>query len=111
MDYRRIYKEYYGIEFDNALEIHHIDLDRTNNALDNLLLLTRELHREYHELLKACAGGGSTCIDVTALCLYRIQALEKLLPVLEEMHKWRRLKNHNYDSSLVPFIFGGTYER
>ena len=42
--YREKYKRYYGIEFGKDFVIHHIDFDRENNDISNLVLLPRELH-------------------------------------------------------------------
>ena len=47
-NYRQFYKDYYGIEFGTDMVIHHIDFDRTNNDIDNLLLMPAELHGKYH---------------------------------------------------------------
>lgn len=50
MNYRKFYKEYYQIEFDNSFHIHHIDGNRENNNINNLLLLPKKLHQQYHFL-------------------------------------------------------------
>lgn len=47
-DYRRKFKEHYGIDFSNDYVVHHIDFDRSNNDIDNLLLLPKKLHAKYH---------------------------------------------------------------
>lgn len=47
-NYRLKYKLYYGIEFDRGYVVHHIDLNRENNDISNLLLLPTQLHTEYH---------------------------------------------------------------
>lgn len=51
-NYRLKYKRYYGIEFDKSYEIHHIDFNKQNNDIDNLLLLPKELHNKYHYYLQ-----------------------------------------------------------
>jgi hypothetical protein len=48
--YRKFYKKYYNIDFSNEYVIHHIDGNRENNHIDNLLLLPRGLHKKYHYL-------------------------------------------------------------
>lgn len=53
VNYRKIYKDHYNIDFNSEYVIHHIDFDRNNNDISNLLLLPKELHRRYHELLQA----------------------------------------------------------
>lgn len=54
-NYRKYYKKYYGIEFGKEYEIHHIDLNRNNNNIDNLVLLPKELHARYHFYLNNLA--------------------------------------------------------
>jgi hypothetical protein len=50
-DYKKLYAERFGITWDNDLEIHHIDRNRDNNDISNLILLPRELHSELHKWL------------------------------------------------------------
>ena len=52
-NYREKYKRYYNIEFDENYVVHHIDLDRTNNDISNLLLLPKGLHAKYHMILNS----------------------------------------------------------
>ncbi len=52
-DYRQFYKNKTGIDFDSKkYEVHHIDLNRENNDISNLVLLPIELHRKYHYYLE-----------------------------------------------------------
>lgn len=53
VNYRKIYKDHYNIDFNSDYVIHHIDFDRNNNDISNLLLLPKTLHMRYHELLQA----------------------------------------------------------
>ena len=44
-NYRKFYAEYYGIKWDpKKFQVHHIDGDRSNNSIENLVLLPTELH-------------------------------------------------------------------
>ncbi|MGN0451460.1 MAG: HNH endonuclease [Acutalibacteraceae bacterium] len=52
-NYRTKYKRFYDINFDKSYHIHHIDFDRTNNDITNLLLLPGELHTKYHLIINA----------------------------------------------------------
>lgn len=49
MDYRAKYAEYYQIEIGKDMDVHHIDGDRTNNNIDNLLLLPKDIHQRMHK--------------------------------------------------------------
>lgn len=48
MNYRKLYAEYYGITIPKDYEVHHIDQNRGNNDIKNLILLPKWLHREIH---------------------------------------------------------------
>lgn len=48
-DYRKIYESQCNIKIPKGYVIHHIDFDRTNNHIRNLVMLPKDLHREYHE--------------------------------------------------------------
>ena len=52
MNYRKKYEDYCNIKIPNGYEIHHIDFNRENNDIMNLVLLPKELHNEYHTKLQ-----------------------------------------------------------
>jgi hypothetical protein len=51
MDYRRIYEERLGISLPLEFEVHHIDMNRDNNEIENLVALPKHVHQEYHRLI------------------------------------------------------------
>ena len=51
MDYRKAYKEHYCIDFGSSMVVHHIDGDRRNNDISNLLLMPRDIHFDWHRVL------------------------------------------------------------
>lgn len=48
MDYRKIYQEHYRITIPDGFEIHHINKDREDNRIENLMLLPARVHRDLH---------------------------------------------------------------
>lgn len=49
-DYKKLYKMYFPIDWDTKkYEIHHIDGNRKNNEIKNLVLLPKRLHNELHK--------------------------------------------------------------
>ena len=48
MNYRKLYENHYGIKIPPDYDIHHIDGDRGNNAIENLVLLPRTTHEALH---------------------------------------------------------------
>lgn len=50
-DYRKYYALFYGIQWDSKVfDVHHIDRNRDNNDIHNLVLLPKELHIELHRV-------------------------------------------------------------
>lgn len=54
-----------------ALEVHHIDEDRTNNEPDNLMTLCSNCHREMHGLLHEY-GDSDVAMSVLAKFIKRL---------------------------------------
>ena len=49
--YASMYIRMYGIDIcDSDIQIHHIDHNRNNNELDNLVAIPKKLHEDYHRL-------------------------------------------------------------
>lgn len=51
--YRNIYTKQYGLELPKDYEIHHIDQNRNNNNIINLIAIPKRLHRDYHNLIQS----------------------------------------------------------
>ena len=97
-NYREKYKRYYGIEFGTEYVVHHIDENRGNNSIDNLLLLPKELHSKYHTYKCMYLLSLSQAVD-TSLCLdlsytgsrirdWQLDDLDRLRAVLKECRVW-----------------------
>lgn len=51
MDYRKHYEKLTKIKVPEGFEIHHIDFNRKNNNIRNLVALPKYLHNEYHRVV------------------------------------------------------------
>lgn len=51
-DYRRFYAKFFDITIPPEFDIHHIDFNRENNDIKNLILLPKELHEHLHSACK-----------------------------------------------------------
>ena len=47
-DYRKYYVKETGKSIPEGYEVHHIDANRKNNKIDNLIALTRNVHKTVH---------------------------------------------------------------
>ena len=94
-NYRLKYKRYYGIDFNNDYEIHHIDLNHDNNDIENLLLLPKNLHRQYHFYINSLApyiNNGNIHLDISINrftgVTYMQDMVQGLLETASECQKW-----------------------
>ncbi len=101
-NYRAKYKKYYGIEFGSDYAIHHIDFDRSNNDIKNLLLLPSELHQRYHNCISSLCGADwksgklilYTELSECGLTPYGSEdKIHELATTFKECRKWLDYKN------------------
>lgn len=103
INYREYYKQYYNIDFSDDYDIHHIDLDRNNNSIENLLLIPKSLHLKYHNAIKPVSFicdkniqlDKSIWVNFNAKITtnaiqdcYQLEVLETLIPILWECNVW-----------------------
>ena len=108
IDYRKKYEQYYGIKLTIDYAIHHIDFDRTNNEIENLLLLPRKLHAKYHFILNAIGatqGLANLSLNTFNTSDYSLLVFKELPEIIFECKKWLRLKEHGYSQEAFDFIF------
>lgn len=51
MNYRKFYEEVTKVKLPEDFDVHHIDGNRKNNQITNLVALPSELHKKYHDLV------------------------------------------------------------
>lgn len=110
MDYRKKYEEYYGIKISDEYEIHHMDLNHSNNDMSNLLLIPKKLHKKYHYLINGIScnvkngllSGVNVKVNIYCLNPYA-PVLKELGEVLEEMNYWvaYKLKLENLRQNVI----------
>lgn len=115
-NYRLKYKRHFGIEFDNDFVVHHIDLNRGNNDISNLLLLPKELHAKYHLILNVLSISNGKpkadgFIDVRLsnadMPYYEAELFAQLPKVIAECRKWFLLKRYRYQKGAYECLLGG----
>ena len=57
MNYRKKYEELLNLILSNEEEIHHLDMDRENNNINNLVAIPKKLHKQYHSYLRIYEDG------------------------------------------------------
>lgn len=95
-NYRQKYMDHYGIEIGDYFDIHHIDFDRSNNDISNLILLPRSLHQRYHQCLIEISGitdiSKLKTINIRNGCPFEYDALLSFCEVMNEINKWKARK-------------------
>lgn len=105
-DYRNFYKNYYKINFDNSFQIHHLDGNRNNNLITNLLLLPKTIHQKFHRYQNIHVRFLISDKTETEIKNYKETVYKKFEEVNKEIKKWLERKNTNYSDN-KNFI-GGT---
>ena len=106
-DYKKLYAQTYGITWDADLEIHHIDRNRQNNDISNLILLPGYLHHELHICLNEAVfmSEQGTAGDVIERMMAKVfnygdsydqRVFLRLSYVLSECKRWGLLKSVSY---------------
>lgn len=106
MDYRDLYKEHYGIDFPSSMDVHHINGNRQDNSIENLLLLPKGLHNRLHTCNAQMAGNrqdmGDMAIRTYNLACkyggfaYDLIALTEFAETLLEVSRWGLLRRLEY---------------
>ena len=121
-DYKKLYAQTYGITWDADLEIHHIDRNRQNNDISNLILLPAYLHHELHNCLNEALfmSEPGTAGDLVERMMERMfnfgksydqEIFLRLSYILSECKRWGLLKCVSYkypDGSPIEHITKGT---
>lgn len=93
-NYRKIYADYYGIVLSPEYAIHHIDGNRSNNEINNLLLLPRKLHSKYHFYKNIMDGWDkNTRLSEIYPNTYLVDAIRKFSDACEECFYWYKVKD------------------
>lgn len=50
-EHRVVMQEYLGYDIPEGYEVHHLDSDRTNNHIDNLIMLSKQDHLKLHRFM------------------------------------------------------------
>lgn len=87
-NYRKLYSDKYRIVIHKDLDIHHIDCNRENNDIDNLILLPKKLHQDYHTYFRVVESASLnwSCSD------YSIEVLRNFCNVMEIIQEWKTYK-------------------
>ena len=48
-NYRKKYQKHHNLELDSNTDVHHIDWNRKNNDIDNLIAIPKSLHVRIHK--------------------------------------------------------------
>lgn len=93
-DYKRKFEKEYDVIIPEGYDIHHINMDHEDDNLMNLMVLPRDLHREYHQIVLevdlASVWDWNTVIIPSNLTVeqYRRDCAMGLLVILKRCGYW-----------------------
>jgi hypothetical protein len=62
-NYRKFYEEQTGKKIPKDFDVHHIDFNRNNNDIINLVAIPKKLHKKYHAIIAQIFPIGSFTYD------------------------------------------------
>nr|DAH58037.1 MAG TPA: HNH endonuclease [Caudoviricetes sp.] len=99
-NYREYYKKYFGIDFGNEFEIHHIDGNRDNNNIDNLILIPDKTHSDFHQTSRFFSEFTKISPDlagINQINVYCADELERYVCSVSEIKRYFEFKKSNYE--------------
>jgi phosphoketolase len=70
--HRRKWEKYYNRKIEAGWEIHHKDHNHDNNDIDNLFLIPKKLHIQYHTIYNVVAGNLYAIVNSSNSHMYDI---------------------------------------
>lgn len=112
MDYRYFYEKETCKELPKDFDVHHIDENRDNNNIDNLVAIPKWLHQKYHLCKNNTQSLELSNIDLNinpASYMFHIESIIKYAECVEEIHKYLCYKK--YLLKHLPYnLYGYNYE-
>ena len=97
-NYVKYYEDYYGIKIPDGFVVHHINRNRENNNIDNLIMLPNILHAKYHSYINLLSTD-NILLDMHSL--QKTDVIKNLAKTIEECREWIVKK---YDSDISKFM-------
>ena len=114
MNYRKLYEKHYGINIPPEYDIHHIDFNRDNNNIGNLILLPNELHRRIHKCFLSNGGINTNNLFKFSCCANQLwdsimsEALKDAAKIYEDLQYWascREMELLRLENNYGPMFF------
>lgn len=115
-NYRIYYKEYFGIDFNSNYCVHHLDSNRENNDISNLLLLPKDVHHRFHFTSRVFKDAvriiDPSLKNIGPFCsCYEVEMFEIYLNSIIEIQKWIGYKTTDYRLHRIEGITLTRYEK
>lgn len=89
-EYRLKYVYWTGDTIEEDFDIHHIDFNRKNNCIKNLVKLPKKLHADYHAVIKKLNNSIYNEYNVPKSKLLKLKAKLEILQSELDKHIVRR---------------------
>ena len=111
-NYRDFYENALNVEISSFFEVHHIDLNRENNCIENLVAIPKDLHNQYHKYRGKLIDEGVYIYDCGSLLKNNRGYNSYIINQLIELNKCIDLINdyidfRDYKLGVFPMYYSG----
>ena len=110
MDYRRVWRKHFPYKIKDY-EIHHIDSNKRNNLISNLIYIPKKLHKQYHWSKNFIAyiikEGDFSPLSVSLFANNTIDMVEMFINTSNEILNYIKLRDLYLNQNIKHSIYFG----
>lgn len=110
MSYLKKYVKLTGVEIPKGYEVHHLDHDRNNNDIENLVAIPFHLHNEYHNIRNKVSNFIVDLHSVRGKIYnidYHLENIKKFSKLRDDLYTYENIRDSQLYENGIDKIYSG----